>query len=119
MRSIVSCPCSVPLLSPRQVVGKRSALLGCPESDGLVVLVLPVAYAGWLYPEQLRIAWTEAEGEMRFTWVTYFPTTSQVWYRPLACTLTGQYTVHGKERKINAAEFLERTEYVHISQWRA
>jgi hypothetical protein len=80
-----------------------------------LLVVLPVVWAGWLSPEQIRIAWTENEYEMRITWVTFLNTASLVWYKPILCTQSGETTVTGETRVINVAEELERTEYVHFT----
>ena len=37
-----------------------------------ITFILSSAYAGWFFPEQVRLSWTENENEMRATWVTFF-----------------------------------------------
>lgn len=45
----------------------------------------PGQYFWWLYPEQIRLSWTEREGEMRVTWVTYLQYSQQLAYRSILC----------------------------------
>lgn len=41
---------------------------------------------GLLYPEQIRLSWTENENEMRVTWITNIHTNTYVKYRPILCS---------------------------------
>lgn len=42
------------------------------------------------YPEQIRLAWTENENEIRVSWVTYTSTKSLLKFRPLLCSISSE-----------------------------
>jgi hypothetical protein len=69
------------------------------------------------YPEQLRLSWTENEGEVRVTWVTYTGTDSWLKYRPLLCDLVSQETrVEGSYKIFNEGTYnVPRVQFIHTA----
>lgn len=70
-----------------------------------LTLFSTICNAGYFWPEQIRIAWTENENEMRVSWVTYWNMNTYVKYRPILCpdaTEDGSFTyLHGSVKAWN------------------
>lgn len=71
----------------------------------------------YLFPEQIRLAWTENEGEMRASWVTYLPTYTRIAYRPILCSDIPQPSawlyVEGDRKAFNEGQTVEVIQYIH------
>lgn len=80
-------------------------------------LIISTASAGWLYPEQIHLSWTENENEMRATWVTYLPVSSVISFRPILCSGIPSPTewlyVQGSSKKFQAGDKISNIEYIH------
>ena len=78
---------------------------------------LSTASAGWLYPEQVHLSWTENENEMRATWATYSPVASYIEYRPILCADIEKPTewlrIIGSSFKYNEGTLTNRYQYIH------
>ena len=75
------------------------------------------ASAGWLYPEQIHLSWTENENEMHVMWVTYLPVNSRIAYRPILCLSIPSPSqwifVEASSIKFNEGEHIVRYQYIH------
>lgn len=82
-----------------------------------VFLLASIVYAGYLYPEQIHLSWTENEGEMRAMWVTYWPVSSVISYRPILCggisSPTKWINVQGSSISFNEGQTITRIQYIH------
>jgi acid phosphatase type 7 len=80
-------------------------------------LILCLASAHYLYPEQIHLSWTENEAEMRVTWVTYLPVLSIISYRPVLCgdipAPASWINVYGTRKVFNEGENIPRFQYIH------
>lgn len=80
-------------------------------------LLISLASAGYLYPEQVHLSWTENENEMRVTWVTFWPVYSRIAYRPILCPNIPEPTkwlyVEGSSRSWDAGSSSPHIEYIH------
>jgi hypothetical protein len=67
------------------------------------------------YPEQLRLAWTENEGEIRVSWVTYTGTESWLKYRPMLCkSHLGERQIEGSYKIFNeGSHSIPRYQFIH------
>jgi hypothetical protein len=81
----------------------------------LCVLLLVGVHAGLVYPEQIKLAWTENEHEMRVSWVTYWATASLIKYRPILCEAESSFvTVEGTSSKFNEGNStVARYQWIH------
>jgi hypothetical protein len=79
------------------------------------VLVLVGVHAGLANPEQIKLAWTENEREMRVSWVTYLPTVSLINYRPILCELDSNFVeVEGTSQVFDEGNGLvQRYQWIH------
>lgn len=79
--------------------------------------IVNLVSAGYLYPEQIRLSWTENENEMRATWVTYFPVISRIAYRPILCSdipsPTSWLYISGTSKAFNEGSSIEKIQYIH------
>mgnify|MGYP000426594773 CR=1 FL=1 len=86
----------------------------------LLFFISSTAWAGYLYPEQVHIAWTENEYEMSVTYVTLFNVPwTQVAYRPYHCDgheFDGFTYVDGSMITFDAGEVKTRNIYVHTAR---
>ena len=82
-----------------------------------IFFILSIVSGHYLFPEQVRLSWTENEGEMRATWVTFLPVGSKIAYRPILCADIVQPTewlyVEGTSKKFNEGQHIIRFQYIH------
>lgn len=82
----------------------------------ILSLILATASAMLLYPEQVHISWTENEGEMRVTWVTFYPISSVVSYRPILCNSPALWTyLDGSFTEFDQGDTLEIIQYINTA----
>jgi acid phosphatase type 7 len=83
----------------------------------LLLVLISSAFAGYLYPEQIHLSWTEREAEMRATWVTYYQVGSQIAYRPTVCNNIVQKDdwsyVTGTSKSFDEGTVIPRIQYIH------
>lgn len=77
----------------------------------------PGQYFWWLYPEQIRISWTESENQMRVTWVTFLEYSQRLAYRPILCDEIVNNTdwafLEANISVFDVGEDLIRLQYIH------
>lgn len=83
----------------------------------LLTALVHLSSALMFYPEQLRLSWTEREGEIRVTWVTYTGTESWLKFRPLLCSLHADFvTVVGSYKIFNeGSHSVPRFQCIHTA----
>jgi hypothetical protein len=84
-----------------------------------ILALLAISSTAWVYPEQLRLSWTENENEMRVTWVTYWALTSTVAYREILCRApnhSGNFIyIQGAYKSFNEGDHYDRFQYIHTA----
>ena len=82
-----------------------------------LAIIISLVSAGWLYPEQIHLSWTENENEMRVMWVTYLPVYSRIAYRPILClnipSPSQWIFVEASSIKFNEGDIIDRYQYIH------
>jgi Icc-related predicted phosphoesterase len=77
----------------------------------------PGQYFWWLYPQQIRLSWTEKEQEMRVTWVTFLNQRQQLAYRGILCTSMGSNStwlfLDSSTTEFDEGEYTVRIQYIH------
>lgn len=77
----------------------------------------PGQYFWWLYPEQIRLSWTEREHEMRVTWVTFMSSYQQIAYRPILCSklsLQSNWSyLEAYTKEFDEGQYTYRIQYIH------
>lgn len=83
----------------------------------LFVGLLSVALADPLQPEQVKLAWTENEREMRVSWVTYQPSVSYVKFKASNCPGAGDFIqITGTSSPFNEGPlFSPIYQYIHTA----
>jgi hypothetical protein len=83
----------------------------------IYALVIAYAQADPLQPEQVKLAWTENEKEMRVSWVTYQPSSSYVKFKATACAQAGEFIqIAGESKRFNeGALFAPSYQYIHTA----
>lgn len=83
----------------------------------LLAALVPLSAGLMFYPEQLRLAWTERENEMRVSWVTYTGTETWLKYRPLLCNFhSEERTVQGSYKIFNeGSHSVPRFQFIHTA----
>eukprot|EP00359_Climacostomum_virens_P007149 CAMPEP_0204905838 /NCGR_PEP_ID=MMETSP1397-20131031/5644_1 /ASSEMBLY_ACC=CAM_ASM_000891 /TAXON_ID=49980 /ORGANISM="Climacostomum Climacostomum virens, Strain Stock W-24" /LENGTH=455 /DNA_ID=CAMNT_0052074773 /DNA_START=79 /DNA_END=1443 /DNA_ORIENTATION=- len=81
----------------------------------LLAASIASVHAGLLHPEQIKLAWTENENEMRVSWVTYLQTSSLIKYRPIICSAESEFVeIEGHSKSFNEGDdTLVRIQYIH------
>ena len=80
----------------------------------LLLIYTVVCKAGYITPEQVHLSWTENPGEVRVTWVTFFPILNSIYYRSILCENESNWEVSlGSSSQFSAGKYVYRYEYIH------
>ncbi|OMJ96204.1 hypothetical protein SteCoe_162 [Stentor coeruleus] len=80
----------------------------------ILLYYIGVCSAGYATPEQIHLSWTENPNEMRITWVTYLPLSTNLYYRSLLCKDSIDWSEKPASYTIfDAGNIFIRYEFIH------
>ena len=78
-----------------------------------IVFLLEIT-AGFLYPSQIHLSWTENLNEMRVTWHSSASASGQIAYKPIRCSDDSDWAYSSaKSKRIDFGKLIKRYAYYH------